>query len=471
VAATGRPSKGPPQRDGIWRAGVVAWSLLGVLLLAGVAGWFLWLLRDIFPPLALAIVLIFLLNPMVTALQRRGIRRGLGTAAIYLLFLAFVMVAVSFLVPPLGRQVNDLVERLPEIRDDAVRSTERVAKRFGVSLEALGLGSLVGSAEAGSEASSPSTGQEGSSAPPAEDSGQQGFSAPSLLEAIGSRLFAGAGRFATGALHVVVNFILAPVFAAYLLIDLPKIQKAFLHYLPPRYKDEWLPLFERSGNTVGSFFRGQLLVAAIVGVLSCLSFLVIDLPFWLPIGLLAGFFNIIPLVGPFVGGGVAVLVGGMTEGPGLAIKAALAMLAVQQIDNHFISPKVMGWAVRLHPVAVMVALILGLSLGGLLGMLLAVPALAVMKIIFVHYYETRVLGHWSYYEERTGVGLIKEAGERPEIHPGPEDEQIDTLPKAPDTQVETLPRPRAAQAEKLPRPRAGQVEMLPQDEEKVKPSK
>ena len=436
---------------------MVAWSLLGVLLLAGVVGWVLWLLQDIFPPLALALVLIFLLNPMVTALQRRGIRRGLGTAAIYLIFLVCVVVAFSFLVPPLGRQVNDLVNRLPQIRDDTIQSTERLAQRFGFSLEDLGLGALV-SADPPPEPSP--NGQEGSAAPVPAGIGREGSPPPSLLETIGGRLFAGAGRFATGALHAVVNFILAPVFAAYLLIDLPKIQRAFHHYLPPRYKDEWIPLFERSGKAVGSFFRGQLLVAVIVGVLSCLAFLLIDLPFWLPIGLLAGFFNIIPLVGPFVGGGVAVLVGGMTQGPGLAVKAALAMVVVQQIDNHFISPKVMGWAVRLHPVAVMVALILGLSLGGLLGMLLAVPGLAVLKIIFVHYYETRVLGHWNYYEERTGEGLIKEAGEKSEIPPEPGDAQMDALPQPADAHVKTLPKPKVAE-----------VERLPKEEEKVKPSK
>src|SRR5918992_4265293 len=106
------------------------------------------------------------------------------------------------------------------------------------------------------------------------------------------------------------------------------------------------------------------------------------------------------------------------------------MLLVQQIDNHFISPKVMGWAVRLHPVAVMVALILGLSLGGPLGMLLAVPVLGVMKIIAVHYYETRVLGNWDYYPVTNGQGLVKEAGEAPEIPPGPEDAEVERLPRA-----------------------------------------
>lgn len=398
VAAFAGGTQGPP-RDSIRRAGVVAWSVLGVLLLAGVALWMLALLREIFPPMALALVLIFLLNPMVTALQRRGIRRSLGTVAIYLLFLLTVFIGFSYLIPPLGRQINDLVERLPEIRQDTVSSIQGLADRFGISLTALGLDPVLG----------------GNENPPRSGGGSEPDPGPSFVQNLGNKLFAGAGRFASGALRVVVNFILAPVFAAYLLIDLPKIQKAFLHYLPPRYKDEWLPLFERSGQAVGSFFRGQLLVALIVGAMSCLVFLLIDLPFWLPIGLLAGFFNIIPLIGPFVGGAVAVLVGGVTAGPGLAVKAALAMLVVQQIDNHFISPKVMGWAVRLHPVAVMVALILGLSLGGMLGMLLAVPALGVIKIVAVHYYETRVLGNWDYFQVSTGEGLVKKAGEPSEI--------------------------------------------------------
>lgn len=438
MTANARSPKGPPQRDSIRRAGVVAWSVLGVLLLVGIFIWSLALLRDIFPPMALALVLIFLLNPMVTGLQRRGIRRGLGTAAIYMLFIMAIFVAVSYLIPPLGRQINELVERFPEIQEDTIASAENLAGRFGVSLEDLGLDSLLG-AQAPAE--------EGPATP-------GGKPAPSFLEGLESDFFAGAGKFATGALHVVVNFILAPVFAAYLLIDLPKIQKAFLHYLPPRYKDEWLPLFERSGHAVGSFFRGQMLVAAIVGVMSCLSFLFIDLPFWLPIGLLAGFFNIIPLVGPFVGGGVAVLVGAVTGGPSLAIKAAVAMVVVQQIDNHFISPKIMGWAVRLHPVAVMVALIIGLSFGGLLGMLLAVPALGVVKIVFVHYYETRILGNWDYWEVATGEGLVKDAGEESSIPPGPEDAEVENL-KTPGHEEAAIVPMRTAESEPVvPEPKA-----------------
>lgn len=356
-------------RDGIHRAGLLAWSLLGMLALVGLLGWLLYLVRDIFPPIALATALIFILNPLVSRMERVGVRRGIGTAGIYLLFIAIVVVLVSLVTPVLGRQLNDLGQRLPEIQADLRGAAESVADRLGVSLEDLGLSS-----------------QEGSGIDGAVEE------TPTFFEKFGARLFAGVGRFASSALHVLLTFVLAPIFALYLLIDLPKIQKSLTRFIPPRYRDEWLMLLRRCGQAVGAFFRGQLVVAVIVGIMSSIALRIVGVPFWLAIGLIAGFFNLIPLIGPFVGGGVAALVAGFTQGLRQAVYAALAMLIVQQIDNHFISPKVMGRAVRLHPVAVMIALLVGGSLAGLWGMLLSVPGLAIARIIGVHYYETRVLG-------------------------------------------------------------------------------
>ncbi|MEX2588457.1 MAG: AI-2E family transporter [Actinomycetota bacterium] len=379
MTATGRPPSRKTSGDSLARAGIISWSLLGVLLLAGIGLYLLSLVREIFPPLALAVVLIFLLNPFVNALERRGIRRGFSTALIYVILLVMLLLAVYWLVPPLGRQIQGLVDRGPQIQEQAVATTQRAAEQMNLSLDAVGLGDLSSEPQSGTAPSSSSE-----------------SSQPSILQGLYQSLFAGASRFASGAFHLLLNIILGPVFAAYLLIDLPRIQQLGLKYMPPSLRPEWVPLLDRIGRIVGSFFRGQLLVAAIVGVMSCLAFLIIDLPYWLPIGLLAGFFNIIPLIGPFVGGAIATVVGGITGGLPLAIQAVIAMVIVQQIDNHFISPKIIGWALRLHPVAIMVALIVGASAGGLWGMLLAVPGLAVAKIVFVHFYETRVLGNWNY---------------------------------------------------------------------------
>lgn len=361
-----------------------------MLLLAGIGLYILSLVRDIFPPLALALVLIFLLNPFVSALERRGIRRGFGTAIIYVVLLVMLLLAAYWLMPPLGRQIQGLADRGPQIQERAIETTQQAAERLNISLDAVGLGDLASEPRPGTETSSSSS---SSPSGPSSDTTQT-----SALQSLYQSLFAGAGRVATGAFHLLLNIILGPVFAAYLLIDLPRIQKAGRDYMPPGLRREWIPLLARIGGIVGSFFRGQLLVAAIVGVMSCAALLLIDLPYWLPIGLLAGFFNIVPLIGPFVGGAVAVVVGATTGGTSLAIQAVVAMVVVQQIDNHFISPKIIGRALRLHPVAVMVALILGASLGGIGGMLLAVPGLAVAKILFVHFYETRVLDNWDYME-------------------------------------------------------------------------
>ena len=377
----------PPPPDRLRRAGLAAWSVLGIVALAVVVGYGLYVVRVIFPPLALAMLIIFLLNPLVNALEKRGLRRGLGTVGIYLIFVWAVISIGTLLAPPLQSQWKDLEARWPDIRQKAGDLAEKSADRVGLSLDDLPLPRINDAGASG--------GKEGEGA---------GLEIGSL-----SALFQGFRGFATGAIHLVLIFVLAPFFALYLLIDLPKIKRTLTEYLPPDHRDEWLVVGRRCAQVVGGFFRGQLLVATIVGVLSAFAFSLLKLPFWLPIGALAGFFNIIPLVGPFVGGAVAVVVGAFTGGWDMAAWAALAMLIVQQIDNHFISPKVMGKTVSLHPVAVMIALLLGGTLAGFWGILMAVPILGVTKVIAGHYYETRVLGIPDQ-DPLSAGGLVTEVG-------------------------------------------------------------
>jgi predicted PurR-regulated permease PerM len=181
------------------------------------------------------------------------------------------------------------------------------------------------------------------------------------------------------------------VLALYLLIDLPDIQSDLLHLVPEAQRAEVADLGSKIGKAVGGFFRGQLFVALLVGLLSAAGFALIRLPFWLMIGAIAGFFNLVPLVGPFIGGGLGFFVGSVTGGVQLGLKAALVEFVVQQIDNHFISPNVMRRTVELHPVTVMLSIIAGGALGGFWGVLLVVPAVAVVKLVLGHLWATRVL--------------------------------------------------------------------------------
>lgn len=307
--------------------------------------------------MVLALAIIFLLNPLVNRLERRRIRRSVGTIAIYLVFITLVGLLVGLMTPVLIRQVQELVEDAPRLFEEIADGTQRLARRLGISLDELDVRRL------------------------AEQSREQLSSGLSQLI-----------KLTSGALHLILTFVLAPIIALYILIDLPRLKDSFLSHLPPQRKEEWLMLLERSGNAVGNFFRGQLVVAAIVGVMSAVGLWLAGIPFWLPIGLVAGFFNIIPLIGPFIGGAIAVIVGGFTGGIATAGWAAFVMFIVQQVDNHLVSPKVMGRAVRLQPVTIIVALLVGATLAGFWGMLLSVPSAAVGKIVVLHYYSIHVLG-------------------------------------------------------------------------------
>jgi predicted PurR-regulated permease PerM len=180
----------------------------------------------------------------------------------------------------------------------------------------------------------------------------------------------------------------------------------------------------RLSAAIGGYFRGQLAVAQVGGVMASIGMLIVDLPFWLIVGMIAGLFNMIPLIGPWVGAVPGIIIA-LTTGGGLsqAIAVAVVMAIVQQIDNHFISPIVMQRAVKLHPAAVMLALLAGGTLGGFFGLLLAVPATAVLKILVGHAWRHFILGQpldeieaaWEHDDAKPGVGpvlAVTEAGDR-----------------------------------------------------------
>jgi len=366
------PLPEPPKRtsayDRFVRFGIAAWAGIGIILLAWLLLRMLGYASVLIPPLLIALVVVYLLNPLVTALQRRGMPRVAGAAIVYLLFLALVALLVSFLVPVITRQVVAVADDFPQYTRDAQAQIERLGRRFGQRWEVNMDAERV-----------------------------QAWLTQSGNQQTVTRYVTGLGSFTSSLLHGLVLFILGPIVAFYLLIDLPRLQRGALAMIPPRRRDELSELFDRMGRTVGGFFRGQLLVALFVGVASSLALYLIHLPFWLLVGIVAGVFNLVPLVGPFIGGGLAVVIALVSGRPLTALWAAIALTIVQQIDNHLISPNVMSRTVQLHPVVVMLGLLLGATFGGLFGMLVVVPLIAVAKILFLFLWSRYV----SYGDELT----------------------------------------------------------------------
>ena len=140
-------------------------------------------------------------------------------------------------------------------------------------------------------------------------------------------------------------------------------------------------------NTFYKYIRGQLLEACIVGILSGIVLYFIGIDYAVIIGIIAGICNMIPYIGPVVGTILAVIMALLSGQPINAIWAIIGMIVVQQVDNNFLAPKIVGNSVGLHPVFTMLAILIGGNVGGLIGMLIAVPAAASLKILLSKWYE------------------------------------------------------------------------------------
>lgn len=346
------------------RVGRTAWWLTGVALVIVLVGLLGWFVRVIFPPLLLASVLVFLLNPIVSRLERRGLPRLLGTLAAFLMVLAGFAMLGALLYPLISSQAADVSDRWPELRRDAedwIDDVSRRSKRDDWPIEL------------------PSVAEIEDETAPAEDQ--------ELSEQVAT-----LREYLTRAFHIGIIFVLGPFLAFYLLVDLPDVRKRIEELIPERNHEEVMFLARRLGATIGGFFRGQFAVALIVGVMASVGLWIIGLPLWLVVGMIAGLFNMVPLIGPYIGAVPGILVALATRDVKTAILVAVVMTVVQQIDNHFITPTVMRRAVQLHPAAVMMALLAWGTIGGFLGLLLAVPLTATLKIVGGHFWRKWVVG-------------------------------------------------------------------------------
>ena len=359
---------------GIRRMGFIAWSLLGTLLLLAAIGWVLLRFRVLLPAVVLAVAIVYVLNPVVTWLQERGLARWMGSCLSYLVVGGLLTLLGFLAIPSLVDQGNELTADFPRIYDDLAVDLEGLVGNFGMTLDVPDYEQLRQNIE---------------------ESGGDFF----------SEQFGRITDLTLSLLESVFLLLLAPVVAFYVLLDLPTVRRKVTDLIPVGHRAETSHVSSRLGTALGGFLRGQVLVAVILGVMTALGFWAIDLPFWLLIGMIAGFLNIIPLVGPWVGGILGVLMALATRDLTTAVYAAVIALAVQQVDNHFISPTVLRATVRIHPAMILLGLIGGATIGGFWGVVLAVPVMAMVKIVAGHFWRTRVLGQsW----EEASEALITE---------------------------------------------------------------
>jgi predicted PurR-regulated permease PerM len=337
-------------RDFIARVARIA---ITALLVVGVLLALLWVLKAALTPLVVAFVLAYLLDPLIDRFEAARVRRGLAIFLLLGLLGGGLAALLLFVIPRLVREVSALAERMPGYLDQlATRVVPAIEERVGVDLPHT-LEELLG----------PLRGTE-----------------LSILGALRD-LLTGTLATLTGTVGTLIGLLVIPILAYYLLVEFDSLVARIGTWVPPRHRDYVFDKVRTIDRLISGFLRGQLLVAGTLGILYAVGFTVIGIDLAIGVGMLAGAMALVPYLGNIVALGTASLLSVLKFGVDYHLLAVLGWyVVVQNLEGFVLTPRIVGQSVGLHPAVVIVALLIGGDLLGFLGLLVAVPLAAVIKV-------------------------------------------------------------------------------------------
>lgn len=320
------------------------WSIVKIILVLA-AIWVLYLLRDVILIVLIAGLLAAIINPIVNYFERKKIPRWLGAFFVYLGILIVLTLVGFAIVPAVAEQTKIFTEQIPNF-------LKSIFNKFQTNVQ--------------------------------PDSQRQFFEI--LNDWIGKSslstlsVFSFLGTVAGQIISVLMSFVLA----FYLSVRKASVRSFVNSLVPDKYQEFLANFIESVQKEIGAWGRGLLVLCLFVGVLVYLGLLILGVKFSLTLAVIAGLTEVIPYIGPWLAGTIAVLVA-LTQSPTLALFVLILFVAVQQIENTLLVPYVMRKAVGLDPLIVILALLIGGKLAGPIGMILCVPAATIIVILIRQY--------------------------------------------------------------------------------------
>ena len=348
------------------------WTIVGAIALTWVV---VQLLNILSVPVAIVIwtiIIVLVLRGTVNKLEEIGINRTVGTAIGYVIMFA-VLALVAFLLfsPGVGMntQFANLIENVPVYVQGISDWANDMYARYAYMLEDESVRAFVSDVQA---------------------------SAMEWAGDFAKNSASGAIAFGTGLANAFMAIGFALVVAFWILMQLPQLGRECKRLVGDAHAEDLEMLHITFTRVMGGYIKGTLLQCAIIGVACGILFAVLGIPNSMALGGITGILNIIPIIGPWLGGGLAAIVG-IFVSPLVAVIAILGTIVIQQFVYTFISPKIMSDSVDIHPALTLIALMAGSALGGamgglpgsLVGMLASIPAVAVAKSVFVYYFDKR----------------------------------------------------------------------------------
>jgi predicted PurR-regulated permease PerM len=337
-----------------------------VIAAAIVAGLLLFAAGSAIRPFVVGLLLAYLLDPLVERFARRGLPRGLSVLLVFAISIGVVALGLAIAIPPLVRQIAVFTDELPAI----IKAIEYQLDHLNELYDQLGLPQELRTF--------------------ADSMVAAGLDAVHHLDISFLRpLVDSAASFVTS----IFGYLILPAWLFFLLKDRPKLQAGLDRALPSAWRPDTWAIVGIIHEVFGKWVRGQLVLGGVVALasfvgLTILGFVVDPIfgRFAVLLAIIAGLGELIPIIGPIISAVPAVLLG-LTAGPAAALAALILYLIIQLVENNFLVPKIQSDAIDLHPSAIIAALVIGGSIFGLLGAILALPVTAAFRDVFKYIFR------------------------------------------------------------------------------------
>ena len=337
-------------------------------------------------PVLVSFALAYLLNPIVYQAEMRGLSRTMSSIVAILLVALVIAAFLAYVVPELWAESTKAGTRIAEnfSPENAARQREML-RRYSPALERVAGERIEKFLSDPTTVIKPTRVSTTTTTP-------EGIEITTATDDKSSTIW--------GTLVSSLDLLLVPFFVFYILVDFQKWRDSLEDLIPPRFREPFSRLFDESGRILESYVRGQLLIGIIMAVFYAIGFWFLGVPAWAGIALIAGLLNAIPYVGTILG---IALAGGFTLAAGGGVWDVVAVLgvfvAVQTLEGYVLTPRILGGRLNLHPMAVFLSLLIGGKLFGFLGVVLAIPAIAIGKVFFKFLRELYQASHFYHVGE------------------------------------------------------------------------
>lgn len=327
------------------------------------------------PPIILAFIAYYLLNPIVNLLERIRIKRIWGIIII-ILGLSGVLTGIILLTAPaIEAQVIDLIANFPAY-----------LQQMGVGITTWLQNSFLG---------------------PYYEEGYNWIVSnfndiPGIIGGYVVNAFQGVRNLATTVTNVVVTIVTFPFILFFLLKDGSRFKKYSLNLLPPKFRKDADQILKNMDTQVGSYIQGQIIVATCIGLLLFIGYLIIGLDYAITLAIIAAVTSVIPYLGPMIAIIPAIIIA-LVESPFMLVKLAIVWAAVQFLEGNLISPNIMGRTMKIHPLTIIVVLLIAGNLFGIIGVILGIPGYAILKVFVTYLYDKFRERYDRYYGEDNGL--------------------------------------------------------------------